>query len=138
MTPDLALQQAVRSALIASPQIALFCTPERIRSGAIRPEHLPAIVLTPARVTILGWAAGGQVVAEIAMQAHIWAVDDGTEAAQQIAAGAMKALLDAPAADGFQIDSWDRPALVWLPDPDPALTVAHAAISLRAAIRWRE
>lgn len=140
MTPDLALQQAVRAMLIADPVIAQLVAPERIRAGSIRPEHLPAIVLAPARMDILGRTSGGQIAAAIRMTVHVWAVQDGSETGNRIAAAAMVALMDAPRGDAFQIDGidgWDRPALVWMPDPDPALSCAHGAIGLRAVLRWQ-
>ena len=137
MTPDLALQVAVGDTLAATPGVVEHVAPERIRSGSIRPENMPAIVLAPARVNILGRASGGQVVAEVSLMIHLWAVDDGSDVAQSVAASAMLALLDAPEVKDAWIDEWDRPALAWIPDPDPARSHSHAAISLRAIIRWR-
>ena len=47
-------------------------------------------------------------------------------------------LMDAPRAEGFAFDAWERPVMAWVPDPDPALSCAHAVISLRAVLRWRQ
>ncbi|MBL4928003.1 DUF3168 domain-containing protein [Fuscibacter oryzae] len=135
--PTLALQTAVRAVLITSPTIVQHIAPERIRAGAIRPEHMPSIVMTPGRVEVRGRASGGQIVAEVALMLHLWAVEDGSEVAQEIAGGVLAALMDAPPADGFAIDEWARPDLAWLSDPDPARSHTHAAIALRAVLRWR-
>lgn len=132
---DLALQTAIRSALIADPVINQHVTPERIRAGSIRPEHLPAIVLAPARISILGRAAGHQIVAEVRSMVHVWAVEDGTDTPYLIANAAMAALMDAPRGDAFWIDDWERPVLTWVPDVQAEITHAHAVIGLRAVMR---
>lgn len=135
--PTLALQIAVGDALAAAPGVITHVAPERIRTGSIRPETMPAIVLGDGKLAILGRASGGQIVAEVQMMLHIWALADGSDVAQAIAGAALMSLLDAPAASEFSVDEWDRPALAWVPDPDPARAHSHAAISLRAVIRWR-
>lgn len=137
MMPDLALQTAIRSALIASPVITGHITPDRIRAGSIRSEDLPAIVLAPVRVKILGRAAGHQIVAELRSMVQVWAVDDGSTVPYEIAAAATAALMDAPRSEGFQIDEWERPALSWVSDVRAEVTHAHAAIGLRATIRYK-
>ncbi|MCJ1900953.1 MULTISPECIES: DUF3168 domain-containing protein [Paracoccus] len=135
--PGLALQAAVGNALATAPGVAAHVAPERIRAGMIRPEHMPAILLGAGNVEVLGRASGGKIVAEVRMMLHLWAVDDGSDVAQEVAGAMLMALMDAPPGDGFWFDGWDRPALAWIPDPDPAQSHSHAAISLRAVIRWR-
>jgi len=137
MTPDMELQRAVRSALIAAPGIATHITPERIRTGLARPEAMPCIIMTPAELDIRGRASGGQVVAEASLKLHVWTAADQAAAAQQITGAAMLALLDAPKGQGIWIEEWERPAMAWVPDPDPALSCAHAVIALRCVLRWR-
>jgi len=135
--PSLALQTAVRSALIASPAVLEHVAADNIRAGAIRPDNTPAIVLAPARVAVLGRASGGQIVAEVRAMLNIWAVDDGSTVAQAVAGAVLAVLMDAPPADGFSIDEFDRPELAWMRDPDPARSYTHGAVSLRAVLRWR-
>lgn len=135
--PSLALQTAIGDALAAAPAVTAHVAPMRIRTGMIRPETMPAIVLGAGNVAILGRGAGGQIVAEVRMMLHVWAVEDGSDVAQEIAGVVLAVLMDAPAGNGFWFDEWDRPALAWVPDPDPAQSHTHAAISLRAVIRWR-
>lgn len=137
MIPTLALQEAIRARLLADPVIAQHIEPARIRMGAIRPEQLPAIHLSPSRTEILGRASAGQIVAEVSQLLHLWAVQDGSGTVEAVAAAAMLALMDAPDTQGFDFDAWDRPILVWSEQPafDGA---AHGAISLHAVIRWHE
>ena len=140
MIPSLAFQEAVRARLLADPTIALHVTPDRIRAGSFRPEQLPAIVITPTQTEILGRAAGRQIVAEVRMMLHCWAVADGTETGPAIAAAAVMALLDAPRTYGlgFDIDRWERPHLVWADQAAAVADASHGAIALRAVIRWPE
>ena len=137
MTPDMELQKAVRLALIAAPGVAQHITPERIRTGLARPETMPCIIMTPVEVHIFGHASGGQVVAEASLKLHVWTAADQAAVAQQITGAVMLALMDAPRAEGFGFDAWERPVMAWVPDPDPALSCAHGVISLRAVLRWR-
>lgn len=137
MIPTLALQEAIRARLLSDPIIPLHVEPACIRAASVRPQQLPSIHLSGLRTEILGRASGGQIVAETRIMAHLWAVQDGSGTAEAIATAIMMALLDAPPAADFAFDAWDRPALVWT--DQPALDgAAHAAIALRAQIRWRE
>jgi hypothetical protein len=135
--PSLALQTLIGDRLAADPFVTAFVEPLNIRAGAIRPDNLPAIVVSPARVAVLGRAAGGQIVAEVRALLHIWAVEDGSTVAQAVAGAVLAAMMDAPAAVGFSIDAWDRPELVWMRDPDPARSYTQGTVALRAVLRWR-
>lgn len=137
MTPDMELQRAVKLALANAAGVAEHITPERIRTGIARPEVMPCIIMTPAEVDIRGRAANGQVVAEATMKLHVWTAADRAHVAQQITGAALVALLDAPKGQGIWIDEWERPVMAWVPDPDPALSCAHAVIALRCVLRWR-
>lgn len=135
--PSLALQTLVGDLLAADPRIIAHVDPVNIRAGSIRPDNLPAIVLSPARVAFLGHASGGYVMAEVRAMLHLWAVEDGSAVAQAVAGAAMLALMDAPRPDGFAIDEWDQPELVWMRDPSPERSYTHGTIALRAVLRWR-
>lgn len=153
--PTVALQMLIRDRLAEHPKIEERISPYNIRVGPIGPHHMPAIVLSPARVRILGRASGGQIVAEVRVFLHLWTPEDastlsdgqysswllknegGSATAQIIANAMLSALMDAPRASGFQIDEWDRPELVWNRDPDPAQPFIHGTVALRAVLRWR-
>lgn len=135
--PTLALQVLIGDRLAGDPAITAHVEPVNIRAGALRPEHLPAIVLAPARVAVLGRAAGGQIVAEVRLFLHLWAPEEASPVAQAVAGAMLTSLMDAPAATAFSIDEWDRPGLVWSRDPDPARAYTKATVALRAVLRWR-
>ncbi len=137
MDPTLALQSLIGDRLAADPAITAHVDPVNIRAGALRPEHLPAIVLAPARLSLLGRASGGQIVAELRSFLHLWAAEEAGPVAQEVAGAMLASLMDAPAAQGFSIDAWDRPELVWSRDPDPARVHTKATVALRAVLRWR-
>ncbi|HWL56534.1 MAG TPA: DUF3168 domain-containing protein [Paracoccus sp. (in: a-proteobacteria)] len=137
MTPDIALQRAVGGALVATSGVVQHVSPLSILAGTVRPSDLPGITMAPAKVEILGRASGGYVVTEVRMMLHIWTDAKQGAIARQITSAAMLALMDAPRAQGCTIEEWDRPAMAWVPDPDPAMSFAHAAINLRAVIYWR-
>ena len=63
--PALALQGALRAALVASPALAALVPADHIRAGAIRPERLPSVVFSDAQVEFLGCAAGSQRLARV-------------------------------------------------------------------------
>lgn len=134
---SLSLQTLIGDLLAADPKITAHVDPLNIRAGSIRPDNLPAIVLTPARVAFLGHASGGYVMAEVRMMLHVWAVDDGSTVAQAVAGATMFALMDPPRPTDFYIDDWQRPELVWMRDPAPERSYTHGAIALRAVLRWR-
>lgn len=137
MDPTLALQTLIGDRLAANPEITAHVDPVNIRASVIRPSNMPAIILAPVRVQILGHASGGQIVAEVRMMLHVWAVEDGSTVAQTVASAVVAALIDAPRADGFGIDEWERPDLVWSRDPDPALAHTRGTVAIRAVLRWR-
>ena len=137
LDPATALQTLIGDTLAADPAVVAHVQPGNIRAGSIRDEQLPAIILAPARASILGRAGGAQIVAEVRAHLHIWAHEDATGTAQELAAAVLAALMDAPTTDAFTIDAWDRPALEWLRDPAPDETLTHGVIATRATIRWR-
>lgn len=135
--PGYALQELIGDHLATVPAVTAHVAPINIRSGTARPENLPCVILSPARVAFLGHAAGGQMVAEVRVILNIWAVEDGSAKAEAIAGAVMMALMDAPKATDFEIDEWDRPALTWSRDPDPAQVRTHGILGLRAVLRWK-
>ncbi|QNQ63105.1 DUF3168 domain-containing protein [Brucella sp. 6810] len=137
LEPTLALQTAVRTALINTPDLTALVEPRNIRSGSTRPDNLPCLILSGIASEHLGYAAGLQQVARVLLDLHIWALDDGIDTAWQIGFAACNCLFDAPPTDGFAIDEWHRPAVRWMRDPDPEKSLCHGVVSLEAIIRWR-
>lgn len=138
MIPTMQFQEAVRARLLADPVIAQHVRPEHIRAGSVRPDQLPAILITPTQTEIRGYAAGGQIVAEVRLMLHSFSASAEIETGMEVAAAAVVALLDAPMATGFEIDEWERPFLTWADQAAHLADTSHAAIALRAVIRWHE
>lgn len=136
MTPDLALMEAVRAALIARNDLTALVPADHIRAGSIRPDTFPAVVLSMPGAEITGHASGGQIVASFNMLLHVWTRDDDAETAQRIGAAVLRALMDAPRSAGLSFDGWDRPRLAWV--ADPAQQALHGAVSLAAVVRWKQ
>jgi hypothetical protein len=136
--PALALQGALRAALVASPALDALVPADHIRAGAIRPERLPSVVFADAQVEFLGCAAGSQRLARVFLTLHIWAQEDGADTARAIGAAVYQALefgpLDTPE---IAVDEWTPPRLVWLRDPKPELSLTHGVMTLEAVVRWR-
>ena len=137
LEPTLALQTAVRAALIASPAVLTLVPADQIRAGSTRPGHMPCVILSGDQVEYLGQASGSQHLARVFLDLHIWAVEDGADTAKAIGMAALQALMDAPACDGFEIDAYAKPGILWLRDPQPERSYTHGVLSLEAVLRWR-
>lgn len=135
--PSLALQTAIRAKLIAAPAVTSLVPADRIRAGATRPDLFPTIILAAGQTMFLGRASGGQLCARVVLDLHIWALEDGADTARMIGGAVLQTLIDAPEADGFGIDDWDKPAVQWMRDPKPELTACHGVMQLAAVVRWR-
>ncbi|MCF8483834.1 MAG: DUF3168 domain-containing protein [Rhodobacteraceae bacterium] len=135
--PSLALQTAIRAALIAAPAVTALVPADRIRAGASRPDLFPTIILAPGQTLFLGRASGGQLCARVVLDLHIWALEDGADTARAIGGAAQQSLIDAPEAEGFGIDEWGKPQTQWMRDPKPELIACHGVIQLSGVLRWR-
>lgn len=136
--PTLSAQTAIRAALVASPAVSELVPAQHIRAGAIRPDRMPAIILESTRLEYLGAASGGQRLARVMVNLHLWAQEDGHDTARKIGAAVLAALENGPN-DTAEIafDEWRRPAVVWLRDPQPNMANTHGVMALEAVVRWR-
>lgn len=134
--PTVALQTAIRAALIASPAVADLVPADHIRAGSTRPDKLPAIIMANGMTEFLGNAAGGQYVARVFLDLHVWALEDGAETARAIGFAVCNVLKDAPGATGFSFDEWELPAVRWIRDPDPAQNLTHGVLTVECVMRW--
>ena len=133
--PALALQTAIRGHLVASPAVAALVPAEHIRAGSTRPDKMPTIIMSNATTLNRGRAAGGQYVATVFLDIHIWAEEDGLDRAKTIGAAVAAALIDWPEGDGFELDDFKHERTVWPRDPDP--NYGHGVLSVAATVRWR-
>jgi hypothetical protein len=134
--PTLALQIAIGDALEAAPAITALVDPVNIRSGSTRPDDLPAIIMANGQTIFLGNAAGSQYVARVFLDVHVWALEDGANAAKAIGFAVCNVLKEAPTAAGFSFDEFGMPAIRWMRDPEPEKAFTHGILTVEAVMRW--
>jgi hypothetical protein len=136
--PSLALQTAVRTQLINTPAVIALVPADRIRAGSTRPDSAPCIILAGGQTIYLGPASGGQHVARVFLDCHVWAIEDGADSAKAIGFAVAQAIVAmADNQDGFQIDELKQPRTVWLRDPQPELSYCHGVIEIESVVRWK-
>jgi hypothetical protein len=134
--PTIALQTAIRTALVSSPAVTDLVPADHIRAGSSRPDKLPSIMMAGGQTIFLGNAAGSQYVARVFLDIHIWAIEDGADAAKAIGFAVSNVLKEAPDATGFSFDEFSLPAIRWMRDPDPDLAYTHGVLTVEAVMRW--
>jgi len=132
--PTLALQTAIRTALVGNSAVTALVPADHIRAGSTRPDKLPCIMMSDGNTTLHGHDYTAQRTAWVYLDLHIWTLDAGQDAAKEIA-GAVTAVLDKPMTiDGGDCDHFRVTASRFLRDPDPAY--GHGVLSVEALIRW--
>lgn len=134
--PTLALQTAIRTALVTSPAVVAIVPADQIRAGSTRPDNMPSIIMSGGQTIFLGNASGSQYVARVFLDLHIWALEDGVETAKAIGFAVSNVLKEAPDATGFSFDEFSLPAVRWMRDPNPAQAYTHGVITVEAVMRW--
>lgn len=135
--PSVALQTALRATLISDPAVTALVQPEHIRTG--RPDRFPCVIMSGGSTQYLGRASGGQHLARVNLDCHVWAVEDGADTAKAIGFAVSRAVIAlADAQEGFTIDQLDQPRVIWLRDVQPELSYTHGVIEIEAVIRWRD
>ncbi|TPM61103.1 DUF3168 domain-containing protein [Mesorhizobium sp. B2-2-4] len=134
--PTLALQTAIRAALIAAPAVIALVPADHIRSGSTRPDNLPSIIMSGGQTIFLGNGSGSQYLARVFLDLHIWAVEDGADTAQAIGFAVSNILKEAPDAAGFSFDDFGLPAIRWMRDPEPEKSFTHGVLTVEAVMRW--
>ncbi|WP_265519492.1 DUF3168 domain-containing protein [Nitratireductor luteus] len=134
--PTLALQTAIRSALIASSEVAALVPAAHIRAGSTRPDNLPSIIMSGGQTIFLGNASGSQYIARVFLDLHVWALEDGSDTAKAIGFAVCNTLKEAPDAAGFSFDEFGLPAVRWMRDPDPEISYTHGVLTVEAVMRW--
>ncbi|WP_193660687.1 DUF3168 domain-containing protein [Brucella intermedia] len=139
LEPTLALQTAVRTALVNSADLTGIVPANSIRSGSTRPDKLPSVILSGVATQMTeyrGFMSQARA-AQCLLDIHVWALDDGIDTAWQIGFAVCNALMNAPATDSFVIDEWEKPSVRWMRDPDPEKSLCHGVVSLSAIVRWK-
>jgi len=135
--PALAMQKAVRAHLISDSAITDLVPADHVRAGSTRPDKLPAIMIANANTMMHGRAAGGQFVATVFLDLHLWALEDGLDRVQTIGAAVAHRLMTWPATEafGFELDDFKHQRTVYPRDPDPQH--GHGVMFIEAAVRWK-
>lgn len=132
--PTLALQTAIRTALVGNSAVTALVPVDHIRAGSTRPDKLPCIMMSDGNTTLHGHDYTAQRTAWVYLDLHIWTLDDGQDAAKEIA-GAVTAALDKPMTiDGGDCDHFRVTASRFPRDPTPGY--GHGVLSVEALIRW--
>ncbi|MBB3568737.1 DUF3168 domain-containing protein [Rhizobium sp. BK491] len=132
--PTLALQTAIRTALITSPAVTVLVPVDHIRSGSTRPDKTPAVIMSDGNTANGGHDYASQRTAWVYLDLHIWTLDAGQDAAKEIA-GTVATALDKPLNfEGCECDHFRVTASRFPRDPDPAY--GHGVLSIEALIRW--
>ncbi|MEY9375881.1 DUF3168 domain-containing protein [Rhizobium leguminosarum] len=132
--PTLALQTAIRGALVDAPGVLALVPAGNIRSGSTRPDKMPCIIMSDGNTALHGHDYRSQRTAWVYLDLHIWTLDAGQDAAKEIA-GAVTAALDKPLNfKGCDCDHFRVTRSTFPRDPDPAY--GHGVLSVEAFIRW--
>lgn len=132
--PTLALQTAIRTALVNAPGVLALVPADHIRSGSTRPDNIPAIIMSDGNTANGGHDYASQRTAWVYLDLHIWTLDAGQDAAKEIA-GVVTAALDKPLMfEGCACDHFRVTASRFPRDPDPRY--GHGVLSVEALIRW--
>ena len=134
--PTLALQTAVHASLTASPAVTALVLPEHIRAGGgTRPDEFPCIRISDGDCAMLGRAAGGQFIASVALDLHVWTAAGSLQQAKEIGAAVARVLMDWPLSQDVQIDNFKHVTTAWSRDPKD--DCGHGILSVEAVVRWR-
>ncbi|MCS0460337.1 MULTISPECIES: DUF3168 domain-containing protein [Rhizobium] len=133
--PTLALQTAIRTALVNTQSVTDLVPANHIRAGSTRPDKTPAIIMSDGNTSLHGHDYASQRTAWVYLDLHIWTLDAGQDVAKEIAGAAMAALdkrslpIDGGYCDHFRVTAARFPR-----DPDPAY--GHGVLSVEALARW--
>lgn len=132
--PTLALQTAIRAALISSPAVVALVPADHIRSGSTKPDKLPAIIMSDGNTSLAGHDYASQRTAMVYLDLHVWTLDAGQDAAREIAGTVTAALDKTLNFEGCDCDHFRVVRSAFPRDPDPAY--GHGVLSVEALIRW--
>jgi hypothetical protein len=132
--PTLALQSAIRAALIASPAVTALVDPDSIRAGSTRPDRTPCVIAANGTTALHGFDYTAQRAAWVNLDLHIWTLDAGEDAAKEIAFAVSNALDTRLQIEGGYCDHFRVIGASFPRDPDPAY--GHGVLSVEALVRW--
>ncbi|MDQ0455153.1 DUF3168 domain-containing protein [Rhizobium paknamense] len=132
--PTLALQTAIRTALIADPAVSALVPASQIRAGGSRPGKTPCVIMSDGNTALHGQDYTAQRAAWVYVDLHIWTLDAGEDAAKELAFAVTTALDKSMTIEGGYCDHFRVSASRFPRDPDSAY--GHGVLSVEALIRW--
>lgn len=132
--PTLALQTAIRAALIADAAVMALVPADHIRAGGTRPDKTPAIIMSDGTTENHGHDYTAQRGAWVYLDLHVWTLDAGPDAAKEIAFAVTRALDKHMTIAGGFCDHFRLTRAAYPRDPNPAY--GHGVLSVEALIRW--
>lgn len=132
--PTLALQTAIRSALIGDASVSALVPAAHIRAGGTRPDVTPTIIMSDGTVELVGKDYTAQRLAWVYLDLHVWDLENGADAAKAIAFAVTSALDKPLPFTGCECDHFWITRAVYPRDPKPE--VGHGVLSVEALIRW--
>lgn len=134
--PSTEFQTALRTALINDPAVTALVETDHIRSGSTKPDKLPSIILASPQVIHLGRTSSGAYLTSVAIDLHIWAIEDGADTAQKIGGALAVSLWDTPHSAAVTIVEYTRPSFRFMRDPDPDKAFCHGVGTVECVMQW--
>jgi hypothetical protein len=129
--PSLAVQGAIRSALIADAAVTGTVPAARIFDRNTRPELFPCCIIGDAQTALEPLTLSRSHI-RIFSDLHIWTEESGLVAVKTIAGNASAALKAKPSIDGFHVVDWKVTGARFLRDPGGEF--GHAVMSIEALL----
>lgn len=132
--PTLAVQTAIREALVSNPAVTALVPAEHIRAGGSRPDKTPTIIMSDGNTTLHGHDYSSQRAAWVYLDLHVWTLDAGQDTAKEIAFAVTNALDKTMEIEGGYCDHFKVASSRFPRDPNPAF--GHGVLSVEALVRW--
>lgn len=130
MSASLALQKAMRGAMIARPELLALVPAPAILDRNARPNPRPSIIIGECSEVAGDLATGGDV--DLIADLHIWVEESSLTKARLIGWEVRQALRYRVAlSGGFHLAGWDSTAR-YLRDPDGV--TSHGIVTVRARV----
>jgi hypothetical protein len=128
--PSIAVQIAIRSALVASASIIDMVPASRIFDRTTRPEIMPCVIVGDGH-TVNESTTLSRSHVRVFADVHIWTQETGLETVKTIAGNVARALRTKPAIAGFHVVDWKVTGTRFLRDPGD---YGHAIITVETLV----
>ena len=134
MTPELALQKAIRARLTATASVVSLVPAANVLDRHARPNPDPSIVIGEGR-SIDDGDSIARDRARVVMDLHVWIKEPSTAGAKAIGGAIRSAIRSAPLAldSGYHAADCRVPSMRFLRDPDGE--TSHAVVTVEAIVQ---